>query len=86
MTLNLFIPRRKSASSLSECVGVGGPLVPPAGSPSGGVGTELWHPPSDKCEELRPMEFMFFGSVATFDAGTAICCEESNVCNACRTS
>ena len=81
----MILPRRKSASSLSECVGVGGPFVPPAGSPSGGVGTELWHPPSDTCEEPL-MEFMFFGSVATFDAGTAICDEESNVCNDCRTS
>lgn len=29
---------------------------------------------------------MFFGKVATFEAGTAICEDESNVCNDCKTS
>ncbi len=77
------LPRRKSASSLSEWVGVGGPL---AGSPSRGVGAEWPWQPSVKCEDDIPNEFMFFGSVATFEAGTAICEEESSVCKDCKTS
>ena len=48
---------------------MGGPL---AGSPSGGVGADSPWQLSVECNDDTPNEFIFFGNVATLEAGTAI--------------
>jgi len=64
---------------------VGGPLVPLAGSLSGGVEADPWQP--SEFEDESPNEFIFFGrALATLDVGTGICEEESRVCSDCSTS
>lgn len=60
-------------------------MVPLAGSLSGGVGADPWQP--CEFEDESPNEFIFFGkALATLDVGTAICEEDSKVCNDCNTS